>query len=203
VLLAGAADHARECITGLSGLPLGPEVLVQLDRLVALLETPAYAFLRLQLLQPGRYPDLIRALYGLLMLLPQSSAFKTLQARLSAVPLVGLMQLEEAAAGGGSSSKRSGSSSSGGAVGPSTWAPFPDLLQQFLARQAAHAAEEERKRALLEGLLVEEDIAAEQAAQASAAAAEAAAAAAVAAGTGGGGSNGAAATAASAASTAQ
>lgn len=41
---------------------MGVEVLVQIDRLVQLLETPIFTYLRLQLLQPARYPDLIRCL---------------------------------------------------------------------------------------------------------------------------------------------
>lgn len=45
--------------------------LVQLDKLIRLLETPIFSYLRLQLLEPGRYPLLLKALYGLLMLLPQ------------------------------------------------------------------------------------------------------------------------------------
>lgn len=41
-------------------MPMTLEVLVQIDRLVQLLETPVFTFLRLQLLQPARYPALIR-----------------------------------------------------------------------------------------------------------------------------------------------
>ena len=41
-------------------LPMGVEVLVQLDRLVHLLEAPPFTRLRLHLLQPSRYPALIR-----------------------------------------------------------------------------------------------------------------------------------------------
>jgi vacuole morphology and inheritance protein 14 len=41
----------------------------------------------LQLLEPARYPQLLKTLYGLLMLLPQqSSAFKILRTRLKTVP---------------------------------------------------------------------------------------------------------------------
>ena len=39
---------------------MGVEVLVQLDRLVHLLEAPPFTRLRLHLLQPSRYPALIR-----------------------------------------------------------------------------------------------------------------------------------------------
>lgn len=64
--LAGAYSHACDVITAYADLPMGVEVLVQIDRLVQLLETPIFTFLRLQLLQPARYPDLIRCLYALL-----------------------------------------------------------------------------------------------------------------------------------------
>lgn len=39
--------------------------------------------MRLQLLEPHKYPDLIRSLYGLLMILPQSTSFKLLKRRLN------------------------------------------------------------------------------------------------------------------------
>lgn len=101
--------------------------MVQVDRLVALLETPAFTALRLQLLQPGRQPELVRALYGILMLLPQSGAFRTLSARLAAVPA--LVQLEAA-----QQQQQRGRGASGGGVS-SDWADWGKLLQGFIARQ--------------------------------------------------------------------
>ncbi|KAK1313086.1 hypothetical protein QJS10_CPA06g02091 [Acorus calamus] len=85
-------------------------LLAQLDKLIRLLETPIFVYLRLQLtssglyipggafynfskhsnklLEPGRYPWLLKSLNGLLMLLPQQSdAFKILETRLRTVPL--------------------------------------------------------------------------------------------------------------------
>jgi len=50
-----------------------------------LLESPIFAKLRLQLLEPERNPYLFKCLYGLLMLLPQSSAFESLKNRLNTV----------------------------------------------------------------------------------------------------------------------
>lgn len=47
--------------------------------------------LRLQLLEPDRYPYLYKCLYGLLMLLPQSSAFAALKNRLNSVSSIGLL----------------------------------------------------------------------------------------------------------------
>ena len=64
--LAGAYSHACDVITAYADLPMGVEVLVQIDRLVQLLETPIFTYLRLQLLQPARYPDLIRCLTAFL-----------------------------------------------------------------------------------------------------------------------------------------
>jgi hypothetical protein len=44
---------------------------VQVDKLIQLIESPIFTYLRLQLLQPNSYAHLIKCLYGLLMLLPQ------------------------------------------------------------------------------------------------------------------------------------
>ena len=68
------------------------ELLVQVDQLVQLLETSVFTHLRLQLLEPGDYPALLKTLYGLLLLLPQSSAWATLSARLQCVPTLHTLQ---------------------------------------------------------------------------------------------------------------
>jgi hypothetical protein len=49
--------------------------------------------IRLQLLEPERYPHLFKCLYGLLMLLPQSSAFVSLRNRLNAVNSAGFLHI--------------------------------------------------------------------------------------------------------------
>ena len=49
--------------------------------------------LRLQLLEPEKYPYLFKCLYGLLMLLPQSSAFVSLRNRLNAVNSAGFLHI--------------------------------------------------------------------------------------------------------------
>jgi vacuole morphology and inheritance protein 14 len=49
--------------------------------------------LRLQLLEPDRYPHLYKCLYGLLMLLPQSSAFAALKNRLNSVSSIGYLHI--------------------------------------------------------------------------------------------------------------
>ncbi|CAK9140309.1 unnamed protein product [Ilex paraguariensis] len=86
-LLAQTYQHASSVIQSLVEVDINVKFLVQLDKLVHLLETPIFVYLRLQLLEPGRYIWLLKALYGLLMLLPQqSAAFKILRTRLKTVP---------------------------------------------------------------------------------------------------------------------
>ena len=62
---------------------------MQIDKLIQLLESPIFIQLRLHLLETysPSHADLLKSLYGLLMLLPQSQAYKTLSDRL--VNLVG------------------------------------------------------------------------------------------------------------------
>ncbi|KAK8522671.1 hypothetical protein V6N12_056372 [Hibiscus sabdariffa] len=86
-LLAQTYQHASSVIQSLVEEDVNVKFLVQLDKMIRLLETPVFTYLRLQLLEPGRYLWLLKALYGILMLLPQqSAAFKILRTRLKAVP---------------------------------------------------------------------------------------------------------------------
>jgi len=61
--------------------------LLQVDKLVQLLESPIFTHVRLHLLEPEHHPHLLKTLGGILMLLPQSPAFQTLQVG-SALPLL-------------------------------------------------------------------------------------------------------------------
>ncbi|XP_020089671.1 protein VAC14 homolog isoform X1 [Ananas comosus] len=86
-LLAQAYQHASSVIQSLGEEDINVKFLVQLDKLIRLLETPIFAYIRLQLLEPGKHTWLLKSLYGLLMLLPQqSAAFKILRTRLKTVP---------------------------------------------------------------------------------------------------------------------
>ena len=49
--------------------------------------------LRVQLVEPEKYPHLYKCLYGLLMLLPQSSAFAALKNRLNSVSAIGYLHI--------------------------------------------------------------------------------------------------------------
>ncbi|CAK93839.1 unnamed protein product (macronuclear) [Paramecium tetraurelia] len=63
------------------------EILVQIARLTLLLESPVFAYLRLQLLESANHPFLIQSLQGLMMLLPQSPIQKYLKSRLKNIEL--------------------------------------------------------------------------------------------------------------------
>ena len=84
-LLCQAYEHAANLITGFGDLEINVQFLIQMDKLVQLLESPVFTALRLQLIEPEKNAYLYKCLYGILMLLPQSSAFATLRNRLNSV----------------------------------------------------------------------------------------------------------------------
>ncbi|POS72951.1 vacuole morphology and inheritance protein [Diaporthe helianthi] len=98
-LLAQAYEQAYNLLQILSVKPAPAElemtvnILIQIDKLVQLLESPVFTYLRLQLLEPEKYPHLYKCLYGLLMLLPQSSAFAALKNRLNSVSSIGYLHI--------------------------------------------------------------------------------------------------------------
>mmetsp|Transcript_10429 Transcript_10429/g.26235 ORF Transcript_10429/g.26235 Transcript_10429/m.26235 type:complete len:725 (-) Transcript_10429:67-2241(-) len=92
-LLAQEYEHACALIHQFAELEITVSFLVQIDKLVQLIESPIFVSLRLQLLEPDKYPYLFKCLYGLLMLLPQSIAYKKLKSRLNSVSTLGVLQL--------------------------------------------------------------------------------------------------------------
>ena len=95
-LLAQQYEQTTALLTILADLEITVSLLIQVDKLVQLLESPIFTYLRMQLLEPSRYPHLYKCLYGILMLLPQSSAFVTLRNRLNAVtPIIYLPSIRE------------------------------------------------------------------------------------------------------------
>jgi len=80
-------------VASFADVPVTVDLLVQLDQLVQLLETPVFTYLRLQLLEPNQYAALLKTLHGVLLLLPvQSSAWVTLSSRLQCVPTLHQLQ---------------------------------------------------------------------------------------------------------------
>lgn len=92
-LLAQAYEQAYNLLQIIAELEMTVNMLIQIDKLVQLLESPVFTYLRLQLLEPERYPHLYKCLYGLLMLLPQSSAFAALKNRLNSVSAIGYLHI--------------------------------------------------------------------------------------------------------------
>ncbi|TQS37072.1 hypothetical protein Golomagni_02466 [Golovinomyces magnicellulatus] len=90
-LLAQAYEQAYNLLLIFAELEMTVNMLIQIDKLVQLLESPVFTYLRLQLLEPDKYPHLYKCLYGLLMLLPQSSAFAALKNRLNSVSAIGYL----------------------------------------------------------------------------------------------------------------
>ncbi|KAJ5125299.1 hypothetical protein N7448_004625 [Penicillium atrosanguineum] len=90
-LLAQAYEQAYNLLQIFAELEMTVNMLIQIDKLVQLLESPVFTYLRLQLLEPERYPYLYKCLYGVLMLLPQSSAFAALKNRLNSVSNIGFL----------------------------------------------------------------------------------------------------------------
>ncbi|XP_076225150.1 protein VAC14 homolog [Nomia melanderi] len=85
-LLSQHYGHACNIIKSFENIEVTVEFLIEIDKLVQLIESPIFTYLRLQLLEREENDALVYALYGLLMILPQSEAYATLQRRLAAIP---------------------------------------------------------------------------------------------------------------------
>jgi vacuole morphology and inheritance protein 14 len=102
-LMAQAYDLSARLIHKFAAVEISVSLLMQIDKLVQLLESPIFVHLRLQLLETNanKHQDLLKSLYGLLMLLPQSQAYKMLSDRLRTVSA---LQMHLNGAGGNSAS---------------------------------------------------------------------------------------------------
>lgn len=85
-LLTQNYSHACELVKAFGNIEVTVEFLTEIDKLVQLIESPIFTYVRLELLERERNESLVHALYGLLMILPQSEAFDTLHRRLTAIP---------------------------------------------------------------------------------------------------------------------
>ncbi|KJE95353.1 HEAT repeat-containing protein [Capsaspora owczarzaki ATCC 30864] len=134
--LAQVYPHACDLIQRFGDLDVTASLLVEVDKLIQLLESPIFTYLRLQLLEPERHPFLVKSLYGLLMLLPQSAAFKTLYHRLKCIPNIYAF-----------SSVPAGPKSPAPAAPAAGRVDFGALLAQFDAVQKKHALPTRKARA--------------------------------------------------------
>eukprot|EP01132_Coremiostelium_polycephalum_P000476 gene476-602_t len=92
-MLCQVYEHSCDLLSKFAEIEINVNFLMEMDRLVQLLESPKFMVLRLQLLEPEKYPSLFKSLYGLLMILPQSSAFETLKNRLTCISSLGVLNL--------------------------------------------------------------------------------------------------------------
>jgi vacuole morphology and inheritance protein 14 len=161
-LLSQAYDLSAQLILKFANVDVTIGFLMQIDKLVQLLESPIFLKLRLQLLEVSMnyHPDLLKSLYGLLMLLPQSQAYKTLSDRLSTVSSLKMNLIFPVSEGDATEEKYDflpsiaiADDGGAGAQGASSLAPpihYPKLLVHFENIQAKHceyrlAAYEQRK----------------------------------------------------------
>ncbi|XP_030562683.1 protein VAC14 homolog [Drosophila novamexicana] len=138
-LIAQCYQHVSELVILFADVEITLELLVELDKLVQLIESPIFAALRLTLVSKSNNcadaQYLAHALFGILMLLPQTLAFDTLRNRLQCVPNYwGKQPLDE---------RKSVEFSSG--------IDFAALRAQFVERQKTHRAQRiiQRKRSVI------------------------------------------------------
>lgn len=124
--------HAYELIQKFGDLEVTVDFLMEVDKLVQLIESPIFTYLRLQLLDVENNPYLIKALYGLLMLLPQSQAFQLLSHRLQCVPNPELMRTVEESRHADAKQKAASKRA------PHAQVDYGELLQHFERVQSKH-----------------------------------------------------------------
>uniref|UniRef100_A0A0N4ZX00 Protein VAC14 homolog n=1 Tax=Parastrongyloides trichosuri TaxID=131310 RepID=A0A0N4ZX00_PARTI len=87
-LLSQNYSHAADIVKRLSKIDMTVDLLVEIDRLIQLIESPILSHVRLDLLSYNYQKPLASVLSSLLMLLPQTEAFNTLHKRLQLIPLL-------------------------------------------------------------------------------------------------------------------
>jgi vacuole morphology and inheritance protein 14 len=138
-LLAQVYDLSSFLILKFAEVDVTVGFLMQIDKLVQLLESPIFIRLRLQLLEVNtkNHADLLRSLYGLLMLLPQSQAYKTLSDRLSTVSSLH-MHIGFTQSHVGTSSSATPKSVQKSSENANPMEVYADLLSRFEAVQEKH-----------------------------------------------------------------
>lgn len=87
-LLTSNYELAYLIIKNLAELEVTVQLLTQLDILIQLLELNIFTKLRLQLLEPEKHPHLYKTLYGIMMIMPQSSTYTMLRNRLAPLAML-------------------------------------------------------------------------------------------------------------------
>ena len=148
---------ASELVLRIAAVDMSVNHLMQIDKLIQLIESPIFIHLRLKLLdEPGNAAMsapagpanstlcLLKSLYGILMLLPQSTAFTSLKTRLESVAPLVLLVKGAAASASSSSSSSSKPSPAAAATLHESSLPLAELLAHFERVQAQHALKKRR-----------------------------------------------------------
>lgn len=131
-LLSQTYDQAASIMSSFSEIEITVTHLVQLDKLVQLIESPVFTSLRLHLLEPDKHPSLYKSLFGILMILPQSSAFEALRNRLNSVNSLVLLQVSQ-------QQRRNSTGISNVSKEKDGQAKWTDFLQHFRSMQLLHS----------------------------------------------------------------
>ncbi|KAG5684400.1 hypothetical protein PVAND_013635 [Polypedilum vanderplanki] len=87
-LLANCFQHVSDLVLLFGNLEMTVDYLEEIDKLIQLIESPIFASLRLTLVSKSADSEnLANALYGLLMLIPQTKQFDLLKNRLQCIPI--------------------------------------------------------------------------------------------------------------------
>eukprot|EP00002_Diphylleia_rotans_P025516 TRINITY_DN5047_c0_g1_i1.p1 TRINITY_DN5047_c0_g1~~TRINITY_DN5047_c0_g1_i1.p1 ORF type:complete len:567 (-),score=97.63 TRINITY_DN5047_c0_g1_i1:111-1811(-) len=96
-----AYEHSSALISKLAELEIVDSFLQEVDDIVQYLESPLFAYIRMQLLEPTKYPYLYKSLYGVLMLIPHflsdvnaSASYEDMRNRLTSIATMGLIHME-------------------------------------------------------------------------------------------------------------
>ncbi|KAK2189817.1 hypothetical protein NP493_96g09005 [Ridgeia piscesae] len=135
--LAQSYQHTADLLATFGDLEVTVEFLTEIDKLVQLIESPIFTYLRLQLLDPEHSEYLLRSLYSILMLLPQSDAFHTLQHRLDCIPKIVFKQTNVRRTNVVTSSS------------PATKINFSVLLKHFISVQKLHRTRKPSAKSLV------------------------------------------------------
>ena len=138
-LLSQSYTHAAAIAERFAELDVTLPFLLELDQIVQLFESPAFVQQRTQLLRPQQHPDLVRAMYNLLMVLPQSQAYTLLEHRLTSAARFAQFQLKTEAPSPAAPAQAADASAAGGST--EGYAPdYEALLADFVKVQGERAA---------------------------------------------------------------
>ncbi|ORC86228.1 HEAT repeat-containing protein [Trypanosoma theileri] len=94
-LLARVYEHAFQLIKLIGAAELSAATLLQIERLVRLLETPVFSYIRMEIMEPSKSLPLVQTLFAFQLILPQTSPqYQSLYRRLKTVPSLAILERE-------------------------------------------------------------------------------------------------------------